>query len=156
MIQRIQSLYLLVPGVLGLLMLFLPLAKFFAGAEEFRVTAFGVESLMQEGPFVVSTVYMGILLVLATIVPFVTIFLYKKRRVQVRLCVVEMILLGGVQLFICYYLYRSVHSIAQFEFHSISFSLVDVFPIVGIILTYLALRAIIKDEVLVRSLDRIR
>ncbi len=157
MIQRIQSLYLLIVGLLGVMMVTMPLARFVAGTEEFRVMAFGVDSLAQGGSErVVSTIYMGILAVLATILPFVTLFLYKKRRVQVRLCVVEMILLGGLQLFVGFYLYRTGHSIAQFDTHSLSFSVVDIFPIVGLILSYLALRAIVKDELLVRSLDRIR
>ena len=40
-----------------------------------------------------STLYMGILLALALVLPLATIFLFKRRMLQFRLGVVEMILL---------------------------------------------------------------
>ena len=42
------------------------------------------------------------------------------------------------------------------EFHTQGFRIAIIFPLVALILDYLALRAIFKDETLVRSLDRIR
>lgn len=38
----------------------------------------------------------------------------------------------------------------------ISYQIIVVFPLISAILTYLAIRAIGKDEALIRSLDRIR
>ncbi len=156
MIQRIQSVYLFLTALLITLMLCLPLARFFGSAEAFTLTAFGVKSAQGEASYVVSTLYMGIVLVLAAVVPFVNIFLFKKRMVQIRLCIVEIILLIGAQIFVGYYLYRAAHSVAGFTYHAMKYTLPDVFPLIGIIFTYLALRGIARDETLVRSLDRIR
>ncbi len=42
-----------------------------------------------------STVYLGILFVLSALLPLLTIFLYRRRLLQIRLCVVEMVFLVG-------------------------------------------------------------
>jgi hypothetical protein len=55
---------------------------------------------------------------------------------------------------IYYYLGNSMFS--QFEYHAQGIHIAIIFPLVAIILDYLALRAIFRDEMLVRSLDRIR
>ena len=162
MIQRIQTIYLFVLTALMAAVLFTPLARFLGGTEEFRLMAFGVKSLGEpaglgaDSLYVASTLYMGILVVLSTLLPLVNIFLYKRRWLQIRLCMVEIVLLVGVQIFVCYYIFKAWHSVAGFEIHSVSYSLVDIFPLIGIVLAYMAMRGIIKDETLVRSLDRIR
>ena len=38
----------------------------------------------------------------------------------------------------------------------ISYNFIVIFPFISVILTYLAIRAVGKDEALIRSLDRIR
>ena len=38
---------------------------------------------------------MGVVLALACVLPFITIFLFKRRLLQIRLCVVEIVLLIG-------------------------------------------------------------
>ncbi len=159
MIQRIQTIYLFVLTALMAAMLFTPIARFLGGEEEFRLMAFGVQNMGDHNAasfYVVSTVYMGILMGLATVLPLVNIFLYKWRWLQIRLCIVEIVFLVGVQIYVCYYVFKAWSSVAGFEIHSVSYSLVDVFPVIGIILAYMAMRGIIKDETLVKSLDRIR
>lgn len=155
MIQRIQSLYLL--GVVALIVaaLFTPLAYFVAGTEVYDLTAFALqpESGQQEGQ---STMYMGVIVALAAIVPLVTIFCFKNRMLQIRLCAVELVLLAGAEIFMAIYYYLSNRMFAMMEFHTQGFRIAIIFPLIALILDYLALRAIFKDEMLVRSLDRIR
>ena len=100
--------------------------------------------------------YMGVVVALATIIPLITIFLYKNRMLQIRLCAVELVLLLGAQIFMALYYYLSNRMFEQLEFHTQGIRIAIIFPLVAIILDYLALRAIFKDEMLVRSLDRIR
>ena len=98
---------------------------------------------------------MGILLVLATLLPFVVIFLFKNRQLQIRLCAAEIVLLVGslVVMGIYYYLsarlFESVNGLG-------SLKLGMIMPLIAIVFVALATRAIFRDEVLVRSLDRIR
>ena len=63
MIQRIQTLYLLIIAALMAVTLFSGLAWFAGDAGEFGLYAFGLKTA--EGELVQSTVYMGVLLALA-------------------------------------------------------------------------------------------
>ena len=69
MIQRIQTLYLLIVAILMALTLFLPLAWFASDAGEFTLRAFGLETAA--GEVAQPTSYLGILLVLACLLPLV-------------------------------------------------------------------------------------
>ena len=156
MIQRVQTLYLV--GIVALMAaaLFTPLAYFAAGTNVYELFAFELTSQSAGEGASQSTMYRGIVVALATIVPLVTIFLFKNRMLQIRLCAVELVLLVGAQIFMALYYYLSNRMFEQLEFHTQGFRIAIIFPLVALILDYLALRAIFKDEMLVRSLDRIR
>ena len=64
MIQRIQTLYLLAVAAMMTTAIFTPLANFMAGVEEFKLFAFALKSAETSH----STIYMGIVIVLAAIV----------------------------------------------------------------------------------------
>ena len=151
MIQRIQTLYLFAAAALMVTALLTPLAYFAAGADEYTLRAF---SLSGSG-MTQSTIYMGIVMALAA-VPLVNIFFFKRRMLQIRLCAVELVLLLGSVAFIGIYYYLSTRMVSQAEFHTQGFRIAAVFPLVSLVLDYLAMRAIFKDELLVKSLDRIR
>ena len=93
MIQRIQTLYLLIVTALMAVTLFAPLAWFAGDAGEFGLYAFALKTA--EGEAVQPAVYMGTVLALACALPLVTIFLFRRRLLQIRLCVVEIVLLLG-------------------------------------------------------------
>lgn len=154
MIQRIQTLYLLAIAAMMTTALFTPLASFMAGAEEYQLFAFALKGAELSH----STIYMGIILALAAIIPLVNIFLYNKRLLQIRLCAVEIVLLLGSLIFmgIYYYLSNRIFSELGLQVNIVSIRIAVIFPLVSLILTYMASRAIFKDEMLVRSLDRIR
>ena len=129
MIQRIQSLYLLVVILLSSLMLYLSLVPSF-GMElnSWFYAYFGFYSIP----------------LLATI----CLFLYSKRKIQSILCFV-LILFNLVVVQIC--------GLKAFEGNTHTIILLAfVASIVECILLFLARRAIDKDEKLVRSIDRIR
>ena len=155
MIQRIQTVYLLLATVLMSLTLFLPLATIWQGSEEFVIKTFTLD-----GPLGAESrlpLYLGILLALPTLLPLITIFLYKKRMVQIRLCVSEIVLLLGSVAFIALYCYRLCEVLAEMM-TDLNFTLgfVSLMPFVAIFFVVLAIRGIARDEALVRSLDRIR
>ena len=152
MIQRIQTLYLLAVAALMTTAVLTPLAYFAAGAQEYLLYAFSLKG----GETSYSTIYMGVVVALAAIIPFVTIFLYKNRTLQIRLCAVELVLLIGSAVFMAIYYYLGSRMFSQLEFSAQGFRIAIIFPLVALILDYLAIRAIFKDEMLVRSLDRIR
>ncbi len=154
MIQRIQTIYLLIATILVSITIFTPYAYFLAEGGTYDLCVFSLQS--QDGVAIQSTIYAGILLVLSAVLPFVTIFLYNRRLLQIRLCVVEIILLVGSAVIMSLYYFLSNRVFAEFDYSSQGFKIGFVLPIIAIVFVYLALRAIFKDEVLVRSQDRIR
>lgn len=154
MIQRIQTLYLLAVTALMAVVLFAPLAWFGGEAGEFELYAFALEAT--GGETVQSTVYMGIVLALACVLPLVTIFLFRRRLLQIRLCVVEMVLLLGSLAMEGVYYFLSWRVFSDMAFHTQGLKPSIALPLVCMLLTYLALRAIFRDEMLVRAADRIR
>ena len=59
-----------------------PIAEFHIEGADYQLTA----CVLSSGTHTVSTMWMGILFVLAIIVPLVAIFLFKRRVLQIRLC----------------------------------------------------------------------
>ena len=155
MIQRIQTLYLFLAAILTGLTLILPVGTFLGGTEELRLTAFGFFDTAGN-TLVVSAYGLTATVMAATILALVDIFLYKRRLVQFRLCIVELVLLMGVIIFEGYYVSGSIRSLASFEVSAWKLSLGAFLPLISLVLSYLALRGIRKDIQLVKSLDRIR
>ncbi|MCL2561014.1 MAG: DUF4293 domain-containing protein [Rikenellaceae bacterium] len=155
MIQRIQTIYLLGAAVLMALALVLPLATFYGQGHEFmlRGTAIADTTDKTSPILMVATPWLATLLILAAVVPLAAIFLYKKRMVQTRLCFFEAVLLLGAQGFMAYYI---IHYKAVIDAVSWKFGIATIFPAVAFVLVVLAVRAIIRDELLIKSLNRFR
>ena len=134
--------------------LFAPLAWFAGDAGEFRLYAFSLQT--SAGEAVQSTVYMGVVLALACVLPFITIFLFKRRLLQIRLCVVEIVLLIGSAVMEAAYYFLSWRVFSELSFHTQGFRPAIALPLVCLLFAYLAARAVFRDELMVRAADRIR
>ena len=138
MIQRIQSIYLFIVFILSIVQCFYP----FASEGEM---ALGVSNCV---------IYAGISVIIP-LMAIVSIFMFKKRILQMRLCSFNVILMIFQILSMGGYFYFAT-TIQETEEYTKNVLLVTALPFINIILTYLAIRAIGKDEALVRSLDRLR
>ncbi len=154
MIQRIQTLYLLLAAALLAVTIFTPIATFAGEGGELTLAAFTFSDA--SGASLLSTKFMGILLACAALLPLVVIFLYKRRQLQIRLCGVELVLLLGCIVFECIYCHIAKSSLAELGEGAMMVKVGAVMPLVAIVLTVMAMRGIFRDEILVRSLDRIR
>ena len=134
--------------------LFAPLAWFAGEAGEFGLYAFSLKTAAGEA--VQPTVYMGVVLALACVLPFITIFLFKRRLLQLRLCVVEMVLLVGSAVMEGVYYFLSYRVFAEQTFHTQVLKPAVVLPLVCLLFAYLAARAVFRAELMVRAADRIR
>ncbi|WP_439185195.1 DUF4293 domain-containing protein [Carboxylicivirga taeanensis] len=151
MIQRIQTVYLLISGLLMGSLFFLPFAHLEAQAGElYNFMYRGLSNT--DGELVIPTLALAILITVATVIPFITVFLYKKRMLQIRLCGLNMALLLGSTGMVYYLGTQLAEEISGI----VSYKIMTAFPIVALILTFLALRAIGKDIALLKSMDRIR
>jgi hypothetical protein len=151
MIQRIQTLYLLLAQLMIFAMLFMPLAHFIKpDGETYQLIWYGIISSGKE--LVIYAYPLAILMVVIMLLYVVILFLYKNRVVQMRVCIYNMLLLVGLMVLIWYYNHQAGKEFQVERF----FKIPALFPVVSAFLTYLAFRAIRKDEWLVRSIDRIR
>ncbi|MCK9300331.1 MAG: DUF4293 domain-containing protein [Bacteroidales bacterium] len=153
MIQRIQSLYLLTASILLALALFMPWISFFGQEGElYQLKAFQVEQILGQGAQAFSFWALGALLIIAAALSFVGIFLFKNRPLQSRFCIFNAILLIGFYLvFLIFMLYARKSLDASL---GLNFGLA--LPLIALILNFMALQAINKDEALVQSYHRLR
>lgn len=157
MIQRIQSLYLFLIVVLGVLTCFMPLMEIFDSSYAWlgQLKALGIMSLGEEGARVFSHYTFGLFL-MSVVIPMIalfTIFLYKRRMVQIRLMVFDLVLMVGYYGLLAWSCY-SAYNLVGGEVRSITIA--SAFMLVNIVLAIMAIHRIRKDEALVRSLDRLR
>lgn len=154
MIQRIQTIYLLLVAILIGTFYFFPFASFVI-EQDMSICHLSISGLIPDASgakplFLVKPVI--ILLSLILLVDIVAIALYKRRMLQIKICIASIVLLVGLQGLLYYYINVAGHQLGSAP----SYKLIFVFPLISAVLTYLAIRGIAKDEALIRSLDRLR
>ena len=154
MIQRIQTIYLLIAEMLVGILFFVPFAEI--AGKEGNIYRFNIKGIYMEGIQKTEIIYSSLPLIILWAVSLIlilsTIFLYKNRILQMRLSTINIFILLGFCGLIFYYVWSSAKVLSGVY----SLKVYLVFPIIAAILIYLAIRAIAKDELLVRSIDRIR
>ncbi len=147
MIQRIQTIYLLVSVIFLGLLFALPLANIYADDQMYEYTLWGI---FKEESRVFNGVSLAICLGLIVLLHLFVMFSYKRRIRQIRILVFTMVLMLGFTGVLVYF------GLASFEGETAGFKLQVAFPVVAVVTDFLAVRAIGKDETLIRSLNRIR
>jgi hypothetical protein len=140
MLQRIQTVYLflvVLSGIAECVILF---------------NFFNFYSHYSLADILVSNAVFQVLLVLVPILAFISIWLFRKRQMQIKFVRVVMlaILLSYAALF------WVVFDSARVAMNDIVCYFPIYFNLIGLIICFLAIRAIKKDENLVKSLDRLR
>lgn len=148
--QRIQTLYL---ALVSVLMVLFALSDIFLlsqpGGQAFVLDAWSLQDLTT-GARTGGFWSIGVLSVISALVALASIFLYKRRVLQSRLGVGNVLLLAGIVILIFYAGYTySKGAMLGFKFAL-------ALPFVSIILQVLAVRGILADETLVRLSNRLR
>lgn len=151
MIQRKQSVYLLVTVIVLICALCLPLG-YFVGADQVDALAFKPLGVIQADGSLLSTWGVFSLLLLSAVVSFCTIFLFRNRRLQMRMIVFNVVLLVAY-FFVLLLFISTLKSDLNCSFQ-LNWALC--LPVVAIILNWLAFGAIRQDDQLVKAADRIR
>ena len=149
MIQRIQSVYLLVVTILMVICMCSPAGSIIASTNE--ISEFGNLCItMPDGTKDYAPWALFVILLVVALLAFGTIFLFKKRMLQIRLTIFSSVMLIG------YYatLVALIFMLAEDTTFSASWTVC--LPFVGIILNWLAIRGIGADEALVKAYDRLR
>ena len=151
MIQRIQSVYLLLTTVLLLTAAFMPVGEMI---EADRVTAHIFKPLgilIAEGNFQSTWGLFGILL-LSAVISGCTIFLFRNRMLQIRMTIFSSLMLIGYYIALVFFVYM-LKSDLQASFQ-LGWALC--LPLICLVLNYLAFRGIYRDEIMVKAADRLR
>jgi hypothetical protein len=151
MIQRIQSVFLLLVFLLMVATVVCPLLEVTSDGK----FAYTFSSLGIGQPFSVQYPTWGLLTVaiLSALSALVNIFLYKNRKVQIKVSILTSLLI--LLFFVTFYVYFNAYT-AKYELVSSSLQFGLIFPIAAFIFNIWAMIRIKKDETLVKSLDRIR
>ncbi|MGF1586971.1 MAG: DUF4293 domain-containing protein [Bacteroidales bacterium] len=155
MIQRIQSVYLFLAAIILFSMFFHPLAEMLdAGKTFYQFDLSGIyEGMGDTAKKIESVLPLRFLVIVTAALSFITIFFYKRRILQLRICIFNLILLIGFYgLFLFYFFFMR----NQLDASVTSLKITIVFPFIALILVFLATRGIRRDELLVRSYNRIR
>ncbi len=155
MIQRIQTIYLFLAAIVLFSIFFFPFVEVVdVNDQYYRYDIHGIHQGMGEtAQLVYSVLPLRFLVFVTALLSLVTIFLFKRRILQIRLSIFNIVLLAGFYALFFFYLYQLNQ---EADAATTSYKIPVVFPVVAIIFIYLAIRNIGKDELLVRSYDRIR
>ena len=151
MIQRIQSLFLLASLCFLVPLFFVPIADLLYDTGEMFTFNFSGFCLVEAGQTSCKnefSIMASAILICA--LNLVTIFMYKNRLLQIRLCIYNILLLFGLTGVSFFVLYNIPNA------EPAAFRLPVVFPVVSVILHYLAFRAIRRDHFMVEALSRLR
>jgi len=136
MLQRIQTIYLIVSGlIMGALYMWYPTIK----------STEGLVVIERDEPLVLALIFGTIVLIIVSIISF------KKRKLQFvlnRLSIISNFVLLGV------FVYRSLSLSGETLVSEKGIGVL--FPVISIVSLVLANKAILRDEDLVKSVDRLR
>ncbi len=148
MIQRKQSVFLLLAALASFVCLMLPVGVF-------HPEGVGVDSVMYnlfilDGNGVASYVSspLFVVLLLGSLMSLVTVFLYRNRRLQMKMC--------SFNVLIHVIWYAAFFVLAYSNAGTFSFRNASILPLVSMIFIIMARHGVKADEALVRAADRIR
>ena len=131
MIQRLQSVYLLLAAALVVTSMFMPMATIVTLEDPMVLSAMGAYTPGADSKLLFTMWPLTIVLGLSALLALISIFLYRNRPLQMRVCNFTALLLIALQAALS-------------------------MPVVALVLNYIAYRRIRADERLVRSADRLR
>ena len=150
MIQRIQSLYLLLTTIMSGLFLTGRIINFTEdNISTLNLDFSGIERMSEN---VESLPLLSFLLAFIPLLSFIIIFLFKNRKLQMKMTVFLIFIIAvqiGLLAWYSYYVITNFNA-------EINPGIKLILPVVELTLAYLAYSGIRKDEELVRSYDRLR
>lgn len=155
MLQRIQSVWLFFASA-SLFGLFLfPSMQWLSVAGKVQTAKISGVYEQLNGQLVQTTPFtlLSIVCVLVAVIPFVIIFFYQNRSLQLKLSYAAIAVILGFS----FWLANSIQKVALLtQFNADNYGIGALLPSLAILFIILAIRGIKKDEKLIRSADRLR
>lgn len=160
MIQRKQTLFLLLAALLALCTWLFPIATYQSPGDVYELMTYGLYTADGvEVPDATPKMPFSIVLTILGLALFACIFMYSNRKRQIRFVRGTYLLVLAIIAF----MFIADNSVQSYLRSSGPSGLVDhqygvsfIMPIIALILTFMADKAINSDEKLVRSMDRLR
>ena len=155
MIQRIQSVYLFLTTLLSLLFLNGSIINFIdKSGTVFKIAYNGIfkEAGGKSLEMVEKLIPLTVVILVIPVISFITIFLYKNRKIQLKLTLIAIASIIGFILLSGFY---SMKVIAGFGAEIVPGFKMGI-PVLMLFFAFLAYRGIKKDDQLVKSYDRLR
>lgn len=150
MLQRIQSVYLAGVVISQVLMCFLPLAS----VPGITLSAMSVTD--SSGQELKTTIPLTVALLLPSLSALITLFLYRNRKLQLKLCRLNIVLFSLIIVVVLYYA-ASLKTLTENPAETlVIYENGALLPAIGVVFSWLAGCAIRRDEELVQSSDRLR
>ena len=152
MIQRIQTIWLLLATLTICCLLFLPIVSAYVGNIEYYIVANGLyqkagnttKQIETTLPLLVSTIAVALM-------SFINIFNFKNRATQKRIVMANIALIIGLS-FWCSQFAKKIPGGLETANYNVGMFL----PVIAILFSILAIRGINNDDKLIRSADRLR
>lgn len=154
MIQRLQSFYLVLTTLLGILFLSGEIVRFSDGINELFINLQGLSRHVENSgtEIVEKHLHFTILMLLVPFLSLVLIMFYKNRKLQMKLTIILILLILVQIIAVTHYSFQIINNMGAELIPGLKL----IIPVLMLILAYLAYRGIKKDENLVRSYDRLR
>ena len=154
MIQRVQSIYLLLVFVAAVVLIFMPLATFHSGDIAFQMNIMGFQGAGTDGLELPDVYIIGILTALLGILSLVTLFQYRNRKLQLKLNMLNLLINFG--LLVAIFLFAEKVAGLEAVSDTFEYDVAAYFPIASVLFLILANRNIRADERLIRNSERLR
>ena len=152
MIQRKQTVFLLLALIVTLVCLCLPVGNFVPQTMGVDMPVYNLWVVDGNGGHNLSVWPTFAILLVTCPLALAAIFLYKNRKLQAKICVLNILFLIGWYLLYIYNA-KTMGDTLNASFH-VTFA--ASLPLISLILHVMALRGIKADEALIKSMDRIR
>jgi len=139
MLQRIQSVFMAFATACMIATLFIPIGK---------MAHFQQLNVMEHTPLLITTL-------ISIFFPIYNLFQFKRRKQQIRICLYSILFYLAVMALAHYYVHEDPLTFSPaIILQKLSFG--SLMPVAAILFQLLAIRSIIKDDKLLRSMDRFR
>lgn len=152
MIQRIQSIWLLLACVTISCLIFVPIVNTSIGSVQYLLTAQGIyEKVGEQSKQIEASLPVLISTIAIALLALFNIFNFRKRALQKRIALVTIVLIIGLSFWCSQYAKKIPGGLENANYN------VGLFlPVIAIFFILLAIRGINNDEKLIKSADRLR
>ncbi len=152
MIQRIQSIWLLLAAITISCLIFIPIVTTPVNGAEYYLIASGIyQKSGSQKVAVESTTPLLISTIAVAFMSLANIFNFRKRTIQKRIIMANVVLIIGLSFWCSQYANKIPGGL-----ETANFSVGTFLPMIAILFSILAMRGITNDEKLLKSADRLR